>query len=582
MRQLRSVNTRNIYYIAIFLFYKNSIKNQLPSMKNNYLTVIAFCFMFTLNLQNTSAKKANDIVPKPVKTTLLKDQKVFLDKNSIIGYQEELSQQALYLSEQLKAQIGINISPNNLLDKVPEIYLTLDSTLVTHPEGYLLTVKNGQIRITANSTRGVVQGMQTLLQLLPTKPKDKVSVEGVEIYDYPNFAYRGMHLDVSRHMFPVDFIKKYIDYLTFHKFNTLHWHLTDDQGWRIEILSYPKLNSIGSWRDETLIGHFTDKPIRYDGKRYGGYYTREEVKDIINYAAIRGIDIIPEADIPGHNRATIAAYPEFSTRPDTTWQVATTWGMFNRQNNVLAPHPETFKFLETIFGEIADLFPSDYIHLGGDECSKKWWKESEQAQKFIKDNDLKDEVGLQTYIVSQTAKYIQAKGKKVIGWDEIIEGDLDTTTIIMNWRKKDKALEAAKRNHHVIMTNSNPLYFNCSQSREPRERCAMQHGYYPLDAVYNYSPITKELSDAGLERYVLGSQACLWTEYIPDTETLEYMIFPRMTALSEVLWVKPENKDFKDFKRRLKVNIIPRYKLWNSNYFKKYNQWTMADDKKKK
>lgn len=551
-------------------------------MKNKYFTVVALCFMLTLNLQNTSAKKANDIVPKPVKTTLLKDQKVFLDKNSIIGFQEELRQQALYLSEQLKAQTGINILPSNSADEAPEIYLTLDSTLVTHPEGYLLIAKNGQIKITANSTRGIVHGMQTLLQLLPTKAKDKVSVEGIEIYDYPNFAYRGMHLDVSRHMFPADFIKKYIDYLTFHKFNTLHWHLTDDQGWRIEILSYPKLNSIGSWRDETLIGHFTDKPIRYDGKRYGGYYTREEVKDIINYATVRGIDIIPEVDIPGHNRATIAAYPEFSTRPDTTWQVATTWGMFNRQNNVLAPRPETFKFLETIFGEIADLFPSDYIHLGGDECSKKWWKESEQAQQFIKDNDLKDEVGLQTYIVSQTAKYIQSKGKKVIGWDEIIEGELDTTTIIMNWRKKDKALEAAKRNHHVIMANSNPLYFNCSQSREPRERCAMQHGYYPLDAVYNYNPVPKELLGTGLEHYILGSQGCVWTEYIPDVETLEYMIFPRMTALSEVLWVKPENKDFNDFKRRLKVNIIPRYKLWNSNYFKKYNQWTMADDKKKK
>lgn len=551
-------------------------------MKNKYFTVIALCFMLTLNLQNTSAKKTNDILPKPVKTILLKDQKVFLDKNSIIGYQEELRQQALYLSEQLKAQIDINILPSNSADEAPEIYLTLDSTLVTHPEGYLLIAKNGQIKITANSTRGIVHGMQTLLQLLPTKAKDKVSVEGIEIYDYPNFAYRGMHLDVSRHMFPVDFIKKYIDYLTFHKFNTLHWHLTDDQGWRIEILSYPKLNAIGSWRDETLIGHFTDKPIRYDGKRYGGYYTREEVKDIINYATVRGIDIIPEVDIPGHNRATIAAYPEFSTRPDTSWQVATTWGMFNRQNNVLAPRPETFKFLETIFGEIADLFPSDYIHLGGDECSKKWWKESEQAQQFIKDNDLKDEVGLQTYIVSQTAKYIQAKGKKVIGWDEIIEGELDTTTIIMNWRKKDKALEAAKRSHHVIMANSNPLYFNCSQSREPRERCAMQHGYYPLDAVYNYNPVPKELSEAGLEHYILGSQGCVWTEYIPDFETLEYMIFPRMAALSEVLWIKPENKDFNDFKRRLKVNIIPRYKLWNSNYFKKYNQWTMADDKKKK
>lgn len=535
-------------------------------------------------IQESSAKRIDDIVPRPVEATSIKGSPVVLDARSVIGYQDELGAQASYLNEQLKKQLNLDIVPSNSGKHPlirPNIFLAIDTLAVPQPEGYRLTAKNGQIRITAHSKRGIVYGIQTLLQLLPVEPTRKVSVEAVDIYDYPNFAYRGMHLDVSRHMFPVDFIKKYIDYLTFHKLNTLHWHLADDQGWRIEILSYPKLNSIGSWRDETLIGHFTDKPIRYDGTRYGGFYTREEVKDIIAYAAVRGIDIIPELDIPGHNRATIAAYPEFSTRPDTVWPVAITWGMFNRQNNVLAPHPETFKFLETVFGEIADLFPSEYIHLGGDECSKMWWKESEQAQQFIKDNNLGDETGLQTYIVNRTAGYIRAKGKKVIGWDEITEGEVDTTTIIMNWHRKDRALVAAERNHHVIMANSNPLYFNCSQSKEPRERCAAQHGYYPLDAVYNYNPIPKELADAGLGHYVLGGQGCLWTEYILTTDDVEYMLFPRMTALSEVLWMTPERKDFDDFKRRLKANIIPRYKLWDSSYFVNYEQWTKTDGEKK-
>lgn len=545
-------------------------------MKKISIATLILLAALQLCAKPSTQNLANNIVPKPVQVSAVKGKSVMLTAESTIVYSELFSTQAEYLNQLLYKQLGMNIKLNSDTKVKPAIFLAFDTTLVTHNEGYLLLAENGQVRITARDVRGIVNGIQTLLQLLPIEHVEKAEVEPVKIYDYPRFAYRGMHLDVVRHMFPVEFVKKYIDYLAFHKLNTLHWHLTDDQGWRIEVLSYPKLNSVGSWRNETLIGHFFDTPIRYDGKRYGGFYTREEVKDIIAYAAIRGIDIIPEVDIPGHSRATIAAYPEFGTRPDTTFQVATTWGMFNRQNNVLAPRPEVFRFLETIFGEVADLFPSEYIHLGGDECSKMWWKASEETRQFIKDNNLKDEAGLQTYFIQQVAKYIQAKGKKVVGWDEIIEGYLDTSTIIMSWRGEKGGIQAAKRNHHVIMTPQKPMYFNCYQGKGKNDTLAI-HGYNSLDMVYNFNPVPKELSDAKLEHFVIGGQACMWTEYIPTPQRLEYMLFPRMTALSEILWTADKEKDFVDFKRRLKVNMIPRYQSWGSQYFADYERWTIAD-----
>jgi hexosaminidase len=535
-------------------------------MRNSILAAFLILFFCT----HLSAQQLNDITPKPVYAESLKSAGVLIQNGTVIFTNAVFQQQAVYLQEQIKKQCGINVLIQD--NKKATILLKLDDT-ITRPEMYSLVIKNQQIILSAKTVRGIINAMQTFLQLLPLQKKDTVQIEACRIIDYPRFAYRGMHLDVVRHFFPVSYIKKYIDYLTFHKFNTFHWHLTDDQGWRIEILSYPKLNSIGSWRDSTLIGHFKDTPAVYEHKRYGGFYTRKEVKEVIDYAAIRGITIIPEIDIPGHSRATITAYPELSTNPAAAWGVAYTWGMFNRQNNVLAPTPATFDFLKKVFQEIADLFPSEYIHLGGDECSKMWWKQSETTQAFMKKNGLKDELALQTYFIEQVSKYLKEKNKKVIGWHEIMEGKLDTSTIMMNWSNDAKAIEAASKGYPVIMTPSVPYYLNQAQSKDIKDSLSIG-GYNSLESVYRYDPVPASVAKKGLSNKILGGQGNVWTEYIANTSKVDYMIFPRMTAISESLWTPVKQKDYADFLRRLKAGIIPRYQFWNCSWFKSFEQWT--------
>ena len=402
---------------------------------------------------------AQDITPRPVKTIMGSGSGFAVTPSVRILFDKSFMQQALYFAGQIEQQCGMRLETMPLADTKSigkDFRLVFDSNKVTKDEMYLLEVNDKSVTLRAKTIRGVINGIQTILQLLPLEKTTKSIIPAITITDFPRFAYRGMHLDVVRHFFPLSYVKKYIDYLTFHKFNTFHWHLTDDQGWRIEILSYPKLNSIGSWRDSTLIGHFKDTPARYDRTRYGGYYTREEVKEILAYAAIRGITVIPEIDIPGHSRATITAYPELSTDPKAAWGVAYTWGMYNRQNNVLTPNPATFQFLRTVFHEIADLFPSPYIHLGGDECSKLWWKKSDSTQAFMRRNGLKDEIALQTFFIEEVSKYLKEKNKKVLGWHEIMEGKLDTSTIVINWSNDEKAIEAATKAFSVIMTPGKP------------------------------------------------------------------------------------------------------------------------------
>jgi hexosaminidase len=537
-------------------------------------TIVA---LLVVNSIVTTAQSITTITPRPVMAKLLKSNNAVIKNGSVISVDAAFKDQAVYLQQQIKAQcaITLNIQDNKNTKIKGTITLVTDASTITRPEMYKLEIKNQQIIIQAKTIRGFINGMQTLLQLLPLRPSAIASLPACSITDYPRFTYRGMHLDVVRHFFSTDYIKKYIDYLTFHKFNTFHWHLTDDQGWRIEILSYPKLNSIGSWRDSTLIGHFKDSPIVYQHQRYGGFYTREEVKEIISYAAIRGITIIPEIDIPGHSRATITAYPEVSTDPTARWGVAATWGMYNRQNNVLAPTPATFRFLQTVFNEIADLFPSEYIHLGGDECSKMWWKKSEATQAFMKKNGLKDEVALQTYFIEQVSNYLKQKNKKVIGWHEIMEGKLDTSTIVMNWANDAKAIEAAGKGFAVIMTPGKPYYFDHYQSKDVKDSLAI-HGYNPLEAVYNYDPVPAAVVKKGLAHKILGGQANVWTEYMGYSTKVDYMIFPRMTAVSESLWTTAAQKDYTNFVRRLKENIIPRYQYWNSHWFTSFEVWTVG------
>lgn len=516
------------------------------------------------------AQQALNITPKPVTVKVLENSGATIKNGAVISTPAIFTQQAIYLQEQIKNQCGINLTVKE--GNSGTIQLQLDEKL-SQPEMYQLNIENGTVILKAKTVKGIINGMQSVLQLLPLQKTAAANISACIITDYPRFTYRGMHLDVVRHFFPVSYIKKYIDYLTFHKFNTFHWHLTDDQGWRIEILSYPKLNSVGSWRDSTLIGHFKDTPAVYEHKRYGGFYTRKEVKEVITYAAVRGITIIPEVDIPGHSRATITAYPELSTNPASAWGVAATWGMYNRQNNVLAPNPATFEFLQKIFHEIADLFPSPYIHLGGDECSRMWWKQSESTQAFMKKNNLKDETALQTYFIEQVSKYLKEKNKKVIGWHEIMEGKLDTSTIVMNWNNDAKAIEAASKGFNVIMTPGVPYYFDHYQSKDPKDSLAIK-GYNPLEAVYKYDPVPASIEKKGLAGKILGGQANVWTEYMGYSTKVDYMVLPRMTAISETLWTPAKQKNYTDFLRRLKTQLIPRYQYWNSSWFNNFEVWT--------
>lgn len=543
-----------------------------------------FIYFILFTSYYSNAQNANTIIPKPAFISYPHSSDPFvLDNKQSIVYEQSFESQAIYLQENIAKQTGLLLNLKKTLNtysmSVPGIYLVPNNSLNYPAEKYELNVNRQNIQIEFHDLRGLINGIQSLLQLMSIGQFNSIKISPVRIEDQPRFTYRGMHLDVVRHMFPVSYIKKYIDYLAFHKFNTFHWHLTDDQGWRIEMETYPKLNTIGSFRNETLIGHFKDNPAQYDGTRYGGFYTKAEIKEIVQYAAIRAITVIPEIDIPGHSRAAIAAYPELSTKPDTNWNVATTWGMYNRQNNVLAPKPATFRFLEKVFDEVVALFPSPYIHVGGDECSKIWWKQDPATQAFMKEKGLKNETALQTYFIEFIAKHLKSKGKQTIGWHEINEGDLDTSTIVMNWGTEKQAIEAASKGFKVINTPGKPFYFDHYQSQDPKDSLAI-HGYNPLEAVYNYNPIPIAVIQKGLSNKIIGGQANVWTEYMGNEKKVDYMIFPRMTALSETLWSMPEKKNYPDFIKRLEINAIPRYQYWNSSWFKDFIKWDISKSPK--
>jgi len=400
---------------------------------------------------------------------------------------------------------------------------------------------------------------------------DAYEIPSMVIEDSPRFQYRGMMLDVSRHFMPITFIKKFIDIIAMHKMNTFHWHLTDDQGWRIEIKKYPKLTEVGSKRKETLVGHSYEIPIslgimkknpKFDGIPHEGYYTQEEIKDIIEYANKRYVTIIPEIDIPGHTSSMIAAYPELGSSKENIG-VKTLWGV---QNDILNVNETTFEFLENMFGEIIDLFPSKYIHIGGDEARKVQWKNSKIIQNQMKELDLKDENELQSYFIKRVEKFLNSKGKKIIGWDEIIDGGLAPNATVMSWRGEEGAIHAAKSGHYAIMTPTSHCYFDYYQDKPNNEPLAIG-GLLPLKKVYLYEPIPQGLSNEESKK-ILGAQGNLWTEYIKKPKDVEYMIIPRMTALSEVVWSPRKLRNLGEFKKRLKSFKFFYDKL-NVNYRKK-------------
>ena len=384
------------------------------------------------------------------------------------------------------------------------------------------------------------------LEKVETKSLDVYNIMPMIIEDYPRFKYRGMMLDVSRHFMPKEFIKKFIDIISIHKMNKFHWHLTDDHGWRIEIKQYPKLTEIGSMRDGTLIGHsrFAGKNPKFDNIPHGGFYTQEEIKDIIKYAEERFIEIIPEIDMPGHTASLIASYPELGTLKEKT-EVKKIWGV---QDEILIPTENTFNFLDNLFKEIADIFPSSYIHIGGDEARKKQWIESEEVQKLMEKLEIEDEDSLQTYFIGRIQKILKNYGKKIIGWDEIIEGGLVNDATVMSWRGEEGGIFAAKAGNNAIMSPTSHLYFDYYQARTG-EPLAIG-GLIPIEKVYSYEPIPEGL-DINQATKILGAQGNVWTEYIKTPEMVEYMSVPRMTALSEIVWSKRKKRDFSEFIKRL-------------------------------
>jgi hexosaminidase len=446
--------------------------------------------------------------------------------------------------------------------------MTLD-TAVKNREGYLISVKPGKIIVKAKTAAGLFYAVQTLRQLMPPAVEKDSIVEGLriavpccEIADEPRFSYRGMHLDVGRHFFPVSTVKKYIDMIAFQKMNVFHWHLTEDQGWRIEIKKYPKLTQVGAFRKETVVGHAHGKPEQYDGKPYGGFYTQDEVKEVIAYAKSKFVTIIPEIEMPGHALGALASYPELSCTGGP-FEVAKTWGVFD--DVFCAGKEETFKFLEDVITEVADLFPSEYIHVGGDECPKSKWAKCKLCQKRIRNEGLKDEKELQSYFIKRMEKFINSKGKKLIGWDEILEGGIAPEATVMSWRGVAGGIEAAKQGHDVIMTPTTYFYLDYYQC-EPKDQPLAIGGYLPLEKVYSFDPRFDELTPEQ-NSHILGVQGNVWTEYIATPEYLEYMTYPRMIAISETGWTPSSKKDFEDFLARFEVEKKHLDAL-GINYFK--------------
>lgn len=418
------------------------------------------------------------------------------------------------------------------------------------------------ILISYTSERSCFYALQSLMQLIENKNNEPI-ITKCYISDYPNFNWRGLHLDVARHFFTVEEVKRYIDLMAIYKFNTFHWHLTDDQGWRIEIKKYPKLTEIGAWRDSTVKNHYTSTPRTYDKNRYGGFYTQEEIKVIVKYAAERYITIVPEIEMPGHARAALAAYPEFSCTGKQQG-VEGLWGVFD---DIFCAKEETILFLQDILAEVITLFPGQYVHIGGDEAPKNRWKKCEKCQHIINEKKLKDEHGLQSYFIQRMDKFLVSNGKKLIGWDEILEGGLSLNAAVMSWRGFEGGIEAAKQGHDVVMSPGSHCYFDHYQGRGKSEPLAFG-GYTSLEKVYDFNPIPKAMKPEQAA-YILGGQANLWTEYIDNFQQVEYMVYPRAIALSQVLWCqnKPSFQTFEDNLINYHLPILEKRKV---NYAKTF------------
>lgn len=537
--------------------------------------VFRFVWVLLLMAAVRSTYAQPSILPKPEKVSTPASGDVFLisPQTAVLVEDKSLQSSADFLSSYLQDRYGWKAAKIKKGKQRNTIQLRLGNTVSTVSGAYQLDAAGKEITITGTDAAGVFYGIQTLIQLLPTDSTATLAVAPIQVQDAPRFQYRGMMLDVSRHFFSAGFIKKYIDLLALHKMNRLHWHLTDDHGWRIEIKKYPRLTAVGAWRNGTIIGNYPGQGNT--NERYGGFYSQAEVKDIIRYAAKRHITIVPEIEMPGHASAAIAAFPYLSCFPDQPTfinkfpseltkekggkQVQETWGVHT--DVYCAGNDSVFMMMQDILTEVINLFPSSYIHIGGDECPKENWKKCPRCQQRMKDLKLKDEHELQSYFVERIEKFINSKGRVLIGWDEILEGGLAPNAVVMSWRGEAGGIEAARQRHDVIMTPNSYVYFDYLQGNRSLEPLAIG-GYLPLQKVYSYEPIPASLT-ADDAKHIKGVQANLWTEYIASTEKVEYMILPRMAAIADIAWTT-QPKDWKDFSQRLETQY-DRYRFWKYN-----------------
>lgn len=537
------------------------------STLSKYALILAACTGMLSCSNNKTVRGNYGIVPLPQEMAEQQGASFELTPSTQISYpdgNELMKQNASFLSSYIKEATGYEL-PVVAGVAGKGINLSLDKN-IQNPEGYKLVVTANGIQISGETEAGVFYGIQTLRKSIPTAKGANIELPAVNINDYPRFKYRGMMLDVGRHFFPVDSVKKYIDILALHNINTFHWHLTDDQGWRIEIKKYPKLTEIGSKRSETVIGHNSGK---YDGQEYGGFYTQDEIRDVVKYAQERYITIIPEIDMPGHQQAALASYLELGCTggPYEVWKQ---WGV--SEDVICAGNEQAMQFLEDVLAEIIELFPSKYIHVGGDECPKVRWEKCPKCQARIKAEGIKGdkkhsaEEYLQSYVISRMEKFVESKGRHIIGWDEILEGGLAPNATVMSWRGMEGGTEAARQKHDVVMSPNTFVYLDYYQSSDTENEPQAIGGYLPLEKVYSFEPVPEGLTPEE-QKYIIGAQANLWTEYIPTFSQVEYMVLPHMGALAETQWTDPSKKDYRSFLPRM-IHLTEVYDRLGYNYAK--------------
>ncbi|WP_426483655.1 family 20 glycosylhydrolase [Flavobacterium sp. 2] len=505
-------------------------------MKKNIFLFLLFC-CFIGKAQNTS------IIPAPNSYKATGDSISLNGQIKVVFENNKFSAKELKTAQIFEAAINGNLPAK----KSPiEVLFVAKNPSSASKESYKISISSKKIIVTG-SEEGLFYAVQSLLQLLPNKPSNKkeIKLPCITVEDAPRYAYRGLHLDVCRHFFSVDVIKDFIAQMSSYKLNNFHWHLTDDQGWRIEIKKYPKLTEVGSKRAQTLVGNkFERSPLFFDGNPYGGFYTQEEIKDVVKFAEAHYVNIIPEIEMPGHATAAVTAYPNLSCFPERTYKVVETWGVF--EDIFCAGKEETFTFLEDVLTEVMALFPSKYIHIGGDECPKARWKECPNCQKRIKDLGLKNEHELQSYLTTRIEKFLNKNGRQILGWDEMLEGGLAPNAAVMSWRGESGGISAAKQKHFVIMNSEQVLYLDYNQGYSPQEPLTIGR-LTTVEKIYNYNPTPVDSLTVEEQKYIWGVQSNLWSEYLTSPAKLNYMLYPRLFALAEIAWTQPQNKNYNHF-----------------------------------